>query len=80
MTPSGLPDIIATLTTRLGAADRVSLPARELAALHLGHQPSIAEIRTMLQQIVALDTPGGPIDVVRACKGNRVWLTISKKK
>ena len=84
MTPSGFPNIIATLsatlTTRLGVADRVSLPARDLAALHLGHLPTDAEIRAVLRQIAALDTKSGPIDVVQACKSNRVWLTISKKK
>lgn len=78
----------ATLTTRLGAADRVALPARDLAALHLGHLPTDAEIRAVLAQTgttrktlsATIDTPGGPLQIARTYKGNRVWLTIIRKK
>lgn len=78
----------ATLLARLGVADRAELPARELAALHLGHPPTDAEIRAVLAETgttkqapaATLDTPGGPLTIARTYKGNRVWLTIIRKK
>lgn len=78
----------ATLLARLGVADRAELPARELAALHLGHPPTDAEIRAVLAETgttkqapaATLDTPGGPLTIARIYRGNRVWLDITRKK
>lgn len=86
--PAPPPPFSVTVATRLGAAESIHLPATELAAAHLGRPPEDYEVRVMLAQTgttrkaptATLETPGGPLTILRTYKGNRVWLDISRKK
>lgn len=89
--PTDLPaltTLAATIAARLGAAASIELPAIELAALQLGRAAKDHEVRAMLEhtnttresRTATIDTPDGVFLIERSYKGNRVWLTISRKK